>query len=254
MTKESADKSTVSVSGFFNALVSPRVTPQHARPPKERSKRAQIAREVGIIVVLAAILVIIIRVFVVQVYKIPSQSMQETLEVGTRISVNRVPVWGKSVQRGDVVVFQDTMGWMSEGEPQQGQAGQALSKALGVVPKGGNQMIVKRVIGVEGDTVTCCDAQGRVSVNGVPVDEEYVMQLPGSEPAEFEVVVPEDSYWVMGDNRSNSADSLYHWSNGGNGFVPRSSLVGKADFVIWPVSEWKTLGERDVFGLVGSDG
>lgn len=221
------------------------------RAQRKPGKRAHLRWPIEFLLILvgAALIALVLRLFVVQVYQIPSESMTDTLQVGSRIAVNRVPGWGKQVERGDVIVFQDTQGWLQGESGEPGRFG-GLWQALGFVPSGGQQMVVKRVVGVGGDTVACCDDQGRLTVNGEPVDEPYVLEGTVPSDVEFEITVPEGTYWVMGDNRDNSADSRYHWENGGNPFVPRDAVVGRAEWQIWPLSNWARLGDRNVFELV----
>lgn len=198
----------------------------------------------------AAIIAVLLRMFVVQVYEIPSASMNDTLQLGSRIAVNRIPVLGKEVDRGDVVVFQDTEGWMETLPEGSSNPFRSIGEFLGLVPPNGEQVLVKRVIGTGGDTVACCDAQGRLQVNGVSIDEPYVLEPSVQNTPEFSVVVPEGKLWMMGDNRNNSADSVYHYFKGDEAFVDRDSVIGRAWAEIWPVSEWSSLGNRDVFSQV----
>ncbi len=205
--------------------------------------------EILIVLVGATVVALLLRMFVVQVYQIPSSSMEDTLQVGSRIAVGRLPGIGTDVQRGDVVVFEDSLGWLGEVDEESQTFFRPVAEFLGLLPKNGEQVVVKRVIGVGGDTVACCDPEGRLTVNGEPIDEPYVKGLPGA-TGEFSVQIPEDSLWVMGDNRSNSADSLYHYSHGTPAFVPTSAVIGRAWAEIWPISSWSTLGERDLFAEV----
>ncbi len=214
-----------------------------------RSRFWRWALEIAIVLVGATIIALLLRMFVVQVYQIPSSSMEDTLQVGSRIAVGRLPVVGTNVERGDVVVFEDSLGWLGDSDQESDNPFRSVAEFLGLLPKDGHQVVVKRVIGVGGDTVACCDAEGRLTVNGEPIDETYVKGILGSS-GEFSVVVPEDSLWVMGDNRSNSADSLYHYNRGTPAFVPNSAVIGRAWAEIWPVNRWSTLGARDLFAGV----
>lgn len=209
--------------------------------------------EVAGVVVSAAILALLLRAFVVQVYKIPSESMADTLDVGSRIAVNHVPGWGKQVERGDVVVFRDSEGWLTPAEGS-GSIWSKVGSWFGFAPEGGEQIVVKRVIGVGGDTVSCCGARGELMVNGVPVEETYLASEAVPAQGEFTVQVPEGFYWVMGDNRQNSADSLYHYQLGQEAFVPAESIIGRAQWEIWPLNRWSYLGNRDVFEDVPTPG
>lgn len=243
-----------SLSGADPNGAGPELQSRVARTSKEQ-KRGFSWRTVGEVagVIGGAVLIaLFLRAMVVQVYKIPSESMTETLSVGSRIAVNRVPVVGKQVHRGDVVVFRDTEGWLQPNEEIKEHWYDRFGEVFGFSVPDGQQIVVKRVIGVGGDTITCCDTDGRLMVNGVPVEEGYL--APGSSPSdtEFEITVPEDSYWVMGDNRQNSADSSHHAEAGDNPYIPASSIIGKAEYVIWPFSELSQLHAREAFGDVPS--
>ncbi|WP_082031652.1 signal peptidase I [Actinomyces polynesiensis] len=208
-------------------------------------------REVGLVLLLAVILSSLLRAFVVQVFWIPSPSMHDTLVEDDRIAVSRVSAWTGDIHRGDVVVFNDSLGWLPT--VQSGGAGGVLrdvGEFIGFLPADGEQTLVKRVIGVGGDHVTCCTAAGRIEVNGVAIDEPYL--APGQAPSTipFDVVVPEGHLWVMGDNRGNSSDSRYHMTDGQTPFVSLDDVVGRAMWVIWPVSHWSSLGGREVFDKV----
>lgn len=217
---------------------------------KPRPKGAQWAIEILTVLVGAVVIAVGLRMFVVQVYEIPSASMENTLQIGSRIAVNRLPVLGKQIERGDVVVFQDSEGWLAPSDNASNPL-RAVGEFLGLVPPNGEQVVVKRVIGVGGDTVSCCDAQGRLMVNGVAVDEPYVLGRGGG-VGDFEVTVPEGKLWVMGDNRANSADSLYHYQRGEGGFIGTDAVIGRAWGQIWPISEWSSLGNRRAFQAVPS--
>lgn len=199
----------------------------------------------------AAIIALLLRMFVVQIYQIPSESMNNTLQEGSRIAVNHIPVLGKQVERGDVVVFQDSESWMAP-VPDSGNPLRKAGAWLGLVPPDGEQVLVKRVIGVGGDTVSCCDAQGRMQVNGVSLDEPYLREPDVHKTPDFTVEVPQGKLWLMGDNRNDSADSVYHYFKGEQPFVSTDSVIGRAWAEIWPVNRWSRLGNRGVFEAVPS--
>lgn len=206
--------------------------------------------EVAAVVGVAAIIALGLRAFVFQVYQIPSESMNDTMQVGSRISVNRIPGVGKDIERGDIIVFRDTEGWLAPLNPDDAGIWSTIAGWIGFAPRSGEQIVVKRVIGVGGDTVECCDAQGRLTVNGVAIDEPYLP--PDTLPSEtsFSVVIPSGTYWVMGDNRQNSADSRYHMGSDSTPFIPQESVIGRAQWEIWPPSRLGYLGNRDVFEAV----
>lgn len=219
------------------------------RSAKRATKWRWVGETVGVLAG-AVVIAFLLRMFVVQVYQIPSGSMTETLQVGSRIAVNRLPGLGKQVERGDVVVFQDDLGWLPTLDANSRNPLTRVGEFLGVVPADGEQVLVKRVIGVGGDTVECCSTAGKLMVNGVEIDEPYAKGSPGMG---FEVTVPEGSLWVMGDNRANSADSLYHYMQGDQAFVSQDSVIGRAMWEIWPIDQWSSLGDRDIFVGVGKE-
>jgi signal peptidase I len=206
--------------------------------PVRRGRVSAMLRESAIIVVSALVLSMVIKTFLVQSFYIPSESMEDTLEVGDRVLVTKLAPGPLDVHRGDVVVFKDPGGWLPPASgPERTGIGKVAVDALtfvGLLPQDSGEHLIKRVIGVPGDTVACCDEQGRVSVNGVSIDEPYL--APGVEPSEieFSVVVPEDSLWVMGDNRQNSQDSRYNQGNPGGGSIPIGNVVGVAFLTLWP--------------------
>lgn len=202
-------------------------------------RRWSFAREVGVIVVAALVISFLIKTFVVQPFVIPSESMENTLIKDDRVLASRFVPRFLDIHRGDVVVFKDPGGWLASQPRQEStglvKAGETFLTFIGIRPVDAGEHLIKRVIGLPGDHVTCCDAQGRVSVNGVAIDETYIK--PGSIPSEleFDVVVPEDSLFVLGDNRQNSGDSRYNTDKPGEGFVPIDNVVGTAVAKVWPL-------------------
>lgn len=231
-----------------------------AGPPRHRdgSQRRPhpvlaVLKEIGTIVVVALVLSFLIKTFLFRAYFIPSGSMENTLQVDDRIFVNLLVPEPFPLQRGDVVVFQDTKNWLGPVDPGT-QSENWMQDALvfvGLMPDNSEQHLVKRVIGLPGDRVACCSADGSVTVNGEPLDEPYL--YPGASPSDidFEVVVPEGSIWVMGDHRDASADSRLHMEGDGAGFVDLKDVEGRAAVVAWPLDHWSILGNYpDVFGSV----
>jgi signal peptidase I len=184
---------------------------------------------------IALALAIVIKFFFVQAFYIPSPSMEPQFIKNDRILVEKISYWGGgSPERGDIVVFKDPGGWLGPGESQtpDNPVTKAL-EAIGLYPSGGH--LVKRVIGVGGDRVICCDERGRVTVNGTPLNEKaYLPDNTQPSVDEFNVTVPEGKLWVMGDNRGDSADSRFHIGDPGGGFVADDLVVGKVWALIWP--------------------
>ena len=203
-------------------------------------------RELAIIVVAALVLSLLIKTFLVQSFWIPSGSMHPTLVENDRILVTKWRPGPLELRRGDVVVFKDPGGWLTGGSAANATGLPApvndLLVFVGLLPEDAGEHLVKRVIGVEGDVVSCPDADGPVYVNDVPLEEDYLAQ--GSQPCgmEFSVEVPASSLWVMGDNRDNSADSRYHQGLPGGGTIPLDSVVGTAFVTVWPVDHWGGIG------------
>jgi signal peptidase I len=174
--------------------------------------------------------------------------MNDTLQVDDRIIVNELVPKLVPIQHGDVVVFRDPGGWL----PPRYEAPQNwfvtsvdwVLSVVGLSAPDSNDHLIKRVIGLPGDTVECCNEFGQMSVNGVPLDEPYLKLAPGVTKVsgtDFTVTVPPDSLWVMGDNRYDSADSRYNTDKPSKGFVPIENVVGRAFVVSWPIDHWAWL-------------
>ena len=190
--------------------------------------------ETILLLVLALVVSAVVKTFLVQMFFVPSGSMRPLFVENDRILVQKISYWTGSVQRGDVVVFDDPGGrWLgAEGAPRLTPFQKLLSE-IGLYPTGGH--LVKRVIGIGGDHVACCDKQGRVTVNGVPLNEKAYIE-PGTNPSDrrFDVHVPPGRLWVMGDNRANSEDSRFHQDLPGGGTIPERDVVGKVWAIVWP--------------------
>lgn len=220
------------------------------RRPRKRSKGGigRFLRDVLVILVAAIVISFLIKTFLIRSFYIPSESMESTLIVNDRIIVNELVPEVTPIAHGDVVVFEDPGGWLSsvtypEQHPVVGFFDWLLS-IVGLTAPDSNDHLIKRVIGLPGDTVACCNEFGQMTVNGVPLEEPYV-QLPANVSAvsrdDFEVTVPEDSLWVMGDNRYNSQDSRYQTHTPSEGFVPTEKVVGRAIVISWPIDRWTWL-------------
>jgi signal peptidase I len=185
---------------------------------------------------------IVVKAFFMQMFFVPSASMNPELVEEDRILVEKISMWDGGVERGDVVVFEDPGGWL--GATPEPTGFQEFLSLLGLYPEGGH--LVKRVIAVGGERVVCCDKQGRLTVDGAPLDEqEYLPKGTAPSQKQFDVVVPEDSVWVMGDNRSNSQDSRFHLSDPGKGSVPLDNVVGKVWGIVWPIDRLEILDQPD---------
>ena len=205
-----------------------------------RSPGWNAVREVLIVMALAVVIAFVVKTFLVRGYYIPSGSMEQTLELDDRIFVNVIGAKTGHIDRGDIVVFDDTQGWLPEApETRTGPVREGL-EFVGLLPDSSQQALVKRVIGVGGDHVTCCDASGKVSVNGQPLDEPYI--YPGAAPSDFafDVTVPEGKVFVMGDHRNASADSRFHIETGTQ-FVSEDDIVGTAFVIAWPLDRFQFL-------------
>lgn len=215
------------------------------RPERRRGPVATFLREVAIVLVSALAISLVLKTFFIQPFFIPSISMEDTLDVGDRIVVNKLAPGPFDLERGDVVVFLDPGEWL-EGEPvPELSPVERVLTWVGLLPENAGQHLVKRVIGLPGDHVVCCDDDGYITVNGVPIEETYV--IDGAEPSQkpFDVVVPEGHLWVLGDNRPRSADSRYNTDSAGEGFVPVDNVVGRAFVIIWPLANMSLIDRPD---------
>ena len=225
---------------------------------KRRGGTAVFFRDLVVIVAIAVVASFLIKTFLVRSFFIPSASMESTLQIHDRILVNELVPGLVPLQRGDVVVFKDPGGWLEPTEPvAQPPLVAAADWALALVglsTSDSNDHLIKRVIGLPGDHVTCCNALGQMSVNGTPLEEPYVRKESGAAAASgvtFDITVRPGSLWVMGDNRYNSKDSRFNRGTPTKGFVPMTDVVGRAFVVSWPLSHWQYLSDYpETFGGV----
>ncbi|MFF4104868.1 signal peptidase I [Streptomyces sp. NPDC001903] len=210
-------------------------------------------KELPLLIGIALLLALLIKTFLVQAFSIPSDSMQNTLQRGDRVLVDKLTPWfGSEPERGEVVVFHDPASWLAgEPTPEPNFAQQVLSK-IGLMPSADEKDLIKRTIAIGGDTVECKKG-GPVVVNGKELDEPYI--YPGNTPCDDApfgpITVPKGKIWVMGDHRQNSQDSRYHMQDSTQGFVPVDKVVGRAVVVAWPITRWATLPIPDTFDQPG---
>ncbi|MCX5561076.1 signal peptidase I [Streptomyces sp. NBC_00038] len=225
---------------------------QDAKSAKQRS----FWKELPILIGIALVLALLIKTFLVQAFSIPSDSMQNTLQQGDRVLVDKLTPWfGSEPERGEVVVFHDPDNWLA-GEPvADPNALQTVLSWIGLMPSAEEKDLIKRVVGVGGDTIEC-KGTGPLTVNGKALNEPYV--YPGNTPCtvdedggQFKVTVPEGKIWVMGDHRQNSRDSRYNQTDKNHGMVPVDEVVGRAIVKAWPINRWGTLPVPDTFDQSG---
>ena len=201
-------------------------------------RRGSFWRELPILLGVAILVAVLVRAFVLQTFYIPSPSMEHTLNVLDRVLVNKLVYDFRDPKRGEIIVFKAPSDWQSGAE---------------------GEDFIKRIIGTPGDTVMCCDAQERLVINGVSLDEPYIYRDAdgNQDPAadrKFNITVPKDRLWVMGDHRSASGDSLEHYEESNKDVqeatIPEDSVVGRAFTVFWPVSRAKWLSVPSGFDKI----
>jgi signal peptidase I len=221
-------------------------------------------RELPILIIVALTIALVIKTFVVQPFFIPSSSMENTLMVGDKVLVNKLVYHFRSVEPGDIIVFNGVGSWNAAGPPAK-PASNPLVRGYDATLKPlfhsiaglfgtpvGQTDYIKRVIGVPGDDVACCNAHGLVTVNGVPLHESSYL-YPGAAPSQihFNKVVPAGRLWVMGDNRAVSDDSRLRPTDPGGGTIPISQVIGRAFVIVWPPSHWRFLPIPSTFSQAG---
>ncbi|MFB7333553.1 signal peptidase I [Streptomyces adustus] len=229
----------------------------------KRKRRRGAVREIPLLVGVAVLIALVLKTFLVQAFVIPSGSMEQTIRIGDRVLVDKFTPWfGSTPQRGDVVVFKDPGGWLQDEQTTAKKDDPVVVKQvkegltfIGLLPSDNEKDLIKRVVGVGGDHVKCCDAQGRLTVNGVPLSESDYL-YPGNDPSDikFDITVPTGRLWVMGDHRANSADSRYHQNTDYGGTVSEDEVVGRAMVIAWPLGHWNRLKEPQTFSSVSDSG
>lgn len=233
------------------------MTSETAEPVQRRSRgRGALVflRDVLVIIVIAALVSFVVKTFVVRSFYIPSGSMERTLLINDRILVDELtPTWA-GYDRGDVVVFKDPGGWLppapqTPARPFLVEATDWVLTFVGLSTSDAQDHLVKRVIGLPGDHVVCCNALGQLTINGAPIDETPYLNLPAGDRSasdtDFDVTVPKGSLWVMGDNRDRSQDSRAHQQLPGGGFVPEQNVVGRAFLTTWPLGRFGLIDTHD---------
>ncbi|CAB4592156.1 MAG: signal peptidase I [Actinobacteria bacterium] len=213
-------------------------------------RKGSLIQELPLLVVVALVVSLLIKTFLVQFFYIPSGSMENTLQIQDRVAVNKIPFISRNISRGDVVVFRDPDYWLPAAYDSSPNKIIAKAKeglvAVGILPNPAKQYLVKRVIGVAGDHVICCTKKGLLTVNGTAITEPYIFK--GNVPSDmnFDVTVPEGKIWVMGDHREASADSRYHQDDINKGMVPLYRVTGRVFAVIWPLKNAAYIPQIDV--------
>lgn len=235
----------------------PASRPRHVRGDQQApaaKKRGGLLREALVVMVSALVLSVLIKTFLAQAFYIPSGSMEDTLEFGDRVMVTKLAPGPLELERGDLVVFVDPGGWLNVPEDTRPAWQRSVSDVLtwvGILPQDAGHHLIKRIIGMPGDHVVCCHDDGNLVVNGEEIDEPYLK--PGVNPSEieFDIVVPEGQLWLLGDNRSNSADSRAHMGRPGGGTVPIDNVVGRAFVLLWPLDRFTLINNpEDVFSSI----
>ncbi len=205
--------------------------------------------EFVIIIVIALGIATFMRAFLIQPFYVPSGSMEQTLQINDRVVASKITTNISGVNRGEIMVFKDPGGWLPEFDNSKEGLSGALSQALtfiGLLPSDSGDDLVKRVIGIEGDRVACCNEAGQIVLNGVGLDESAYINGP-TDQVLFDVTVPKGGMFMMGDNRGNSADSRFHLDQN-DGAVPTNNAVGRVVLVVWPFDRLSTEPIPEIFG------
>ena len=230
---------TATDDGAAKDTAQPRDTGPARKPRRHRS----FIRELPVLIVIALVLALVIKTYAIQAFYIPSASMENTLDIGDRVLINKLVYDFRGIHRGDVVVFNGNGSWDFNPPSNPNLLSRFFSDIEGIVGISHDSSIyIKRVIGLPGDHVRCCDASGQITVNGVALSERSYL-YPGNHPSgqPFKITVPPGRLWVMGDHRAVSYDSRGHMGDPGGGTIPESAVLGRAFVLIWPPSRWGIL-------------
>jgi signal peptidase I len=217
--------------------------PPPTRRARKRPRRRSALVELLVLGVIAVVLALIIKTYAIQAFFIPSASMENTLDIGDRVLINKLVYDFRGIHRGDIIVFDGRGSWDPDTPSSSNIFSRLGSDLEGIVGISHDSSIyIKRVIGLPGDHVVCCNANGQITVNGVPLSEQSYL-YPGNQPSAqpFSVTVPSGRLWVMGDHRAVSYDSRGHIGDPGGGTIPESAVLGRAFVIIWPPSRWGVL-------------
>lgn len=217
--------------------------PPAPRRARKRRRRRSALVELLVLGVIAVVLALIIKTYAIQAFFIPSASMENTLDIGDRVLINKLVYDLRGIHRGDIIVFDGRGSWDPDTPSSSNIFSRLGSDLEGIVGISHDSSIyIKRVIGLPGDHVVCCNANGQITVNGVPLSEQSYL-YPGNQPSAqpFKITVPSGRLWVMGDHRAVSYDSRGHLGDPGGGTIPESSVLGRAFVIIWPPSRWGIL-------------
>lgn len=219
---------------------------EHGTPRRPRRQRMPLWLDTMVTMVVALLIAVLVKTFLIQPFYIPSASMNPTLLEDDKILVSKLSPGVFDLQRGDVIVFEDPDDWIpgdATENPTPRVRVMMLLSLVGLAPDPSQDHLVKRLIGVSGDQVVCESEGAALEVNGTTLDEPYINSESPACQGSFDVTVPEGKVWVMGDNRYASADSAWHEIRGDGGFVDESDIAGRAEVIFWPIGSWNRLDD-----------